>query len=65
MEEWCLEAWVWLMRNMGGMSHLTARRLVLADTSFFPPTTTEGEARAAYLFDCVEGPDGGWPIGPA
>ena len=53
LEEWCFEAWAWLMRNLGGASRLAATPLVLANTEFFPPTTTEGEARGAYLFERV------------
>jgi hypothetical protein len=53
LETWCLEAWAWLMRNLGGTERLAATPLVLADKRFFPPTETEGEARAAYLFEHV------------
>jgi hypothetical protein len=54
LEEWCLDAFAWLMRNLGGVPRLAATPLVLANTEFFPPTTTEGEARAAYLFEQVK-----------
>ena len=54
LEEWCLGAFAWLMRNLGGVSHLATTPLVLANTDFFPPTTAEGEARAAYLFEQVK-----------
>jgi hypothetical protein len=63
LEEWCLEAWAWLMRNLGGMSRLGTTPLVMANKDFFPPTTTEGAARGAYLFERVKGHMGmaDWP----
>jgi hypothetical protein len=54
LQDWCLETWAWLMRNLGGLAAHRNRPLVLANTDFFPPTTTEGEARAAFLFDRVK-----------
>jgi hypothetical protein len=54
LEEWCFDAWGWLMHNLGGASHLAATPLVLANTDYFPLTATEGEARAAFLFDQVK-----------
>ena len=54
LEDWCLDAWAWLMRHLGGGAGLAATPLVLANTDFFPPTDTEGEARGAYLFERVK-----------
>lgn len=53
LEAWCLETWAFLMRQYGGVERLAATPLVLANTDFFPPTETEGGARAAWLFDRV------------
>lgn len=41
------------MANLGGMRRLGRAPLVLANRAFFPPTTTEGHARALYVFDRV------------
>ena len=54
LEDWCLDAWAWLMRNLGGVARLAETPLVLANADFFAPTTTEGEARAAWLFERVK-----------
>jgi hypothetical protein len=53
VEDWTLEAWAWLMANLGGMERLQRRPLVLANKDFFPPTETEGDERAAYVFDQI------------
>ena len=54
LEEWCLEAWAWIARDLGENSGVPRGPLGLANTTFFPATTTEGEARAAYLFERVK-----------
>jgi hypothetical protein len=54
LEEWCFEAWTWLMRNLGGTSRLAATPLAQASADFFPPTDTAGAARGEYLFERVK-----------
>ena len=54
IEDWVLDCWGWLMRNLGGMSRLRATPLVTASREFFPPTDAQGHARAEYLFERVK-----------
>jgi hypothetical protein len=64
IEDWVLEAWAWLMSNIGGMSKLSQAPLILASRDYFPPTETVGHDRALYVFEQVKhwmGMDG-WPV---
>ncbi len=54
IEDWCLETWAWLMSHFGGMQRLRASPAVVPTREFFPPTETEGHARALYIFDLVK-----------
>lgn len=54
IEDWVLETWAWLMTEFGGMERLQRAPLVLPTREFFPPTETEGHARALYLFDRIK-----------
>jgi hypothetical protein len=54
VEDWCLETWAWLMTNLGGMDELERTPLVLPTREFFPPTNSEGEVRAEYIFNLVK-----------
>jgi hypothetical protein len=54
VEDWTLEAWAWLMTNLGGMERLRHARLGTATKDYFPPTETAGHARALYVFDRVK-----------
>src|SRR6185295_13384719 len=53
-EDWCLETWAWLMRNLGGMQRLSQMVLITPSREFFPPTETEGHDRAVYIFGLVK-----------
>lgn len=53
VEDWCLEAWGWLLTNLGGMARFQQVSLVTASREFFPPTDTVGHERALYVFDRV------------
>jgi len=54
VEDWMLEAWAWLMTNLGGMARLSQAPLVAATRDYFPPTETEGHARALYVLERVK-----------
>jgi len=54
LEAWQLEAWAWLMRNRGGLSRLTATRLVTPSREYFPPSDAKGADLAAHVFDQVK-----------
>jgi hypothetical protein len=54
LEAWSLETWAWLMRALGGGARLKESQLVLASKDFFPPTETDGDERALYLFEWVK-----------
>lgn len=54
LEEWCLETWAWLMRNLDGIERLKATLLVRANSKFFPPTEAKGHARAEYVFELIK-----------
>jgi len=54
VEDWMLEAWAWLMTNLGGMERLSQAPLVAATPAYFPPTETEGHARALYVLDRIK-----------
>jgi hypothetical protein len=54
IEDWVLETWGWLMANLGGMERFQQTPLVTASRECFPPTDTEGHARALYVFEQVK-----------
>lgn len=54
VEDWCLESWAWLMRNLGGVERLKRTAFVVPTREFFPPTETEGHERAVYIFELVK-----------
>ncbi len=64
LEAWTLEAWAWLMRNLGGMSSIAETPLVQPNRDFFPPSDAEGHARAVHVFGCVKAAMGmgDWPV---
>jgi hypothetical protein len=52
--EWLLACYAWLLREFGGVEGIRARRLVLATTDFFPPSSLKGHERALELFGQVK-----------
>jgi hypothetical protein len=54
LEDWSLETWAWLMRNLGGMARLRAAPLVVPSRDYFPPSETVEHERAVYLFELVK-----------
>lgn len=50
VEEWHLECWAWLMRNLGGVEVLRETPLVLPTADFFPKPGGEGHAVAETIF---------------
>ena len=65
LEDWCLEIWLWLMQNLGGMGRLGSTRLAMANRDFYTPTEAEGHERALYIFETTKQLMGiaDWPCG--
>lgn len=53
IEDWHLETWAWLLRNLGGLEELREALLVLPRAEFFPASDKTGEERAHHLFQTV------------
>ena len=54
IEDWCLETWAWMLRNLGGLDRLSRTPLVTPNAAFFPPSETNGDERGAYVFGRVK-----------
>jgi hypothetical protein len=54
LEAWTFETWAWLLTNLGGLEKWRGHALVLPTKDFFPPTESEGHARALYVFETVK-----------
>ncbi len=50
VEDWHLECWAWLLRNLGGAEDLRAQPLVLPTAAFFPKIEASGHDRAEAVF---------------
>jgi hypothetical protein len=52
-ENWLLEAFVWVAKQLGGLQTLSTRPIVLPNRAFFPSTDLEGHAKAEFVLDCI------------
>jgi hypothetical protein len=64
LEDWCLETWAWLMRNLGGRARLEESAWITPTPEFFPKTEAIGADRARHVCDCVRQAMGmaDWPV---
>lgn len=51
LEEWHLECWAWLLRNLGGLQAVRKAPLVLPTGAFFPRVPGDGHEVAQSVFD--------------
>jgi hypothetical protein len=54
VEDWHIECWAWLLRHLGGLDAVRARRLALPTGEFFPQVQGEPHARALDVFARVK-----------
>lgn len=53
-EEWQLETWAWLLKELGGLDDLRAMPLVTPTPAYFQATDATGHARATHVFETVK-----------